>query len=106
MRELYQWGNAKRDITSLLSEKRIFDLEPGAKYASKGEGLRKLLEAGKITFVMVRKLPDLGPTTERDLHGSQRRRAQLPLKRTTGEVTQGPRLTHDDDYDGEFEPGE
>ena len=55
---------------------------------------------------MVKGLPNLGPPTQGDLYGSQRRRAQLPLKRTTGDVLQGPRFTHDEDYDGEYDPGE
>ena len=65
-----------------------------------------MLEKGKLSYDMVKSLPNLGPTTQADLYCSQRRRAQLPLKRTTGEVIQGPRLTHDENYDGEYDPNE
>ena len=104
--KFYSWGNSKRNITSLLSEKRIYDLVPGTTYGSKREAIRAMLENGDLTYDKVKDLPDLGPTTRADYYGSQRRRAKLPLKRTTGEVVQGPRLTHDEDYDGEFDPFE
>ena len=104
--KFYFWGNSKRNITSLLSEKRIYDLVPGTTYGSKREAIRAMLENGDLTYDKVKDLPDLGPTTQADYYGSQRRRAKLPLKRTTGEVMQGPRLTHDEDYDGDFDPYE
>ena len=104
--KLYQWGSSTKSITSLLGERRIFNIVPGSTYGSKREAIRRMLSTGKLTYHKVSKLPDLGRTTRGDLYGSQRRRAELPLKRTTGEEMQGPRLTHDEDYDGPYDPNE
>ena len=104
--KLYPWGASKRSITSLLGERRIFNFVPGNTYGSKREAIRKMLATGKITYDVISKLPDTGATTEADLYGSQRRRADLPLKRTTGETIHGPRLTHNERYDGPYDPNE
>ena len=103
---LYQWGNTLRSITSLLNERRIFNIVPGNTYGSKRESIRRMLRSGELTYGRVMNLPDIGRTPEAEFYGSQRRRANLPLRRTTGEVIQGPRLTHDEDYDGPFDPNE
>ena len=55
--KLYPWGNMSRSITSLLGEKRIFNLVPGNTYGSKREAIRSMLEK-------VKSLPDLGRTSE------------------------------------------
>ena len=104
--KLYSRGNMSRSITSLLGEKRIFDLVPGNTYGSKREVICFMLVKGQLTYDLVKGLPDLWRTTEEDLYGSQRRRAQLPLKWTTGEVMERPRITHDESYDGPFVPNE
>ena len=102
----YPWGNERRTITSLLRERRIYDFVPGSTYGSKREAIRTMLESGRLTYDTARRLPNSGSTTQQDLYGSQRRRADLPLKRTTGETVAGPRLTHDERYDGNFDPNE
>ena len=75
----YDWGGERRDITSLLREKRIYDLVPGTTWPSKREAIRGMLRTGKLTYDMVKDLPDLG-TVEPGLYGAQRGRAGLALK--------------------------
>ena len=42
----YDWGGKKRTITSLLSEKRIYDLVPGGTDPSKRESIQHMLRTG------------------------------------------------------------
>ena len=102
----YAWGNSQRTISSLPDERRIFDLVPGRAYGSKREAIRAMLESGQLTYDMVSGLPDRGTVTRQDLYGSQRRRANLPLRRVTGEVMEGQRVTHDESYGGDLDPNE
>ena len=104
--QYFPWGNTQKSITDLLEDPRIFDYVRGRTYASKREAIRKLLRQGKLTPSVVGNLPSTSAQQPHTLYGSQRRRAQLPLKRTTGQVTEGPRLTHDEQYDGPFDPAE
>ena len=67
---------------------------------SRRELIRSLVRSGGITG------DNLGThvTVETVAYGAQRRRAGMPLRRTTGQVMQGPRLTHDESYDGPYDP--
>ena len=76
----YPWENSQRTITSLLSEKRIFGLVPGSTYASKRKAIRTMLESGGLTYDMVSKLPDSRSPAQRELYGSERRRANHTFK--------------------------
>ena len=104
--QYFPWGNTQESITNLLEDPRISNYVRGSTYASKREAIRKLLRQGKLTPSIVDNLPFTSLQQPHTLYGSQRRRAQLPLKRTTGQVTEGPRLTHDKQYDGPFDPTE
>ena len=89
-----------------MEDPKIFQYVRGSTYASKREAIRKLLREGRLSPSIVDNLPSTSAQQPHTLYGSQRRRAQLPLKRTTGQVTEGPRLTHDEQYDGPFDPTE
>ena len=101
----YQWGDTQKTITELLQDPKIYNYVGENNYASKREAIRKLLREGKLTPGIIANAPSSSlPQTER--YGSQRRRANLPVKNTRGEKMPVPRLAHDEQYDGPFDPSE
>ena len=104
--QVFKWGNSTTTITKLLEDPKIFRHVSGNTYGTKRETVRRWLRQGKLTPIVVDSWPSTSTQPQSTLYGSQRRRAGLPLKRTTGEEMQGPRQTHDEDYDGPFDPTE
>ena len=103
LRALCPCGGEQKSITEILRDPRVYSFVGCGTYASSRERLRQLLREGKITTEIVANIPSTS-TVEPTRYGSQRRRANLPLKNTRGDVMQGPRLTHDEQYDGPFDP--
>ena len=101
-KEYFNVGGNSYDITSLLDFAGVRNAVSRRRTeGSKRELVRAMLRQGRIT-------PDLltGRVTHvSDAYGSQRRLNE-PLRNVTGNVIQGPRRTHDENYDGLNDPRE
>ena len=87
-------------ITELLGFRRVRQaVASRSTEGSKRELLRAMLRGGKVLPSML-----AGQESALGTYGSQRRRAGEPLRNRRGDVIQGPRLTHEESYDGPFDP--
>ena len=105
-RQLYSWGNSEKSIAELLRDPEVYWFLRKYSDATKRNKRRELLRKGEISpeIVDAAPLPPAGFAPPSFAYGSQRRRANLPLKNKKGEVMQGPRLTHDEHFDSPLNP--
>ena len=100
LKKTYFINGKSYSITDLLGFQGVCDaVSSRTTEGSKREFLRSMLRSNRILPSML-----TGSALPFGNYGSQRRRANEPL-RDTGRVTiQGPRLLHDENYDGPYDP--
>ena len=99
----YTIGGKSYTISDFLSFRGVHDvLSSRTTEGSKRELLRSMLRNNKVTPSMLTE-KGVKPT---GAYGSQRRRLGEPMRDKVGRITAAPRLTHDERYDGPYDPKE